>query len=280
MSYSHYPPSSHYPNYPPASYPRPYTTAPATPGIAGTPTGYPAYSQYPGYRLPQVPPPQPIPSKSVDIPSVNAELASKAIRRLIVHQLSAAGFSGASPLALERLEQETVAYLEQIYKDAQGYANLCNRLSPTADELLAVCEDHGMTAKDLRRVAHKSAKKKKRALSLGARTERTPSPELLGSDDEGIGPQIPPTLRYLPSHFPALPPKHTYLRTPITQPSKKAIPSLEKKLANASLVQESLKSLILATEDANGPVDADLIGHVVNWETATSARKRWRIYSR
>jgi len=67
------------------------------------------------------------------------------------------------------------------------------------------------------------------------------------------------------------------LLSQITQPSKKAIPSLEKKLANAALVQESLKSLIIATEDTAGPVDADLVGHTVNWETAASARKRWRV---
>jgi transcription initiation factor TFIID subunit 8 len=53
---------------------------------------------------------------------------------------------------------------------------------------------------------------------------------------------------------------------------------LEKKLANAALVQESLKSLIIATEDTKGPEDAELIGHVVNWENAASARKRWRLH--
>ena len=59
---------------------------------------------------------------------------------------------------------------------------------------------------------------------------------------------------------------------------KKSLPSLEKKLANAALVQESLKSLIIATEDTQGPEDAELVGHVVNWENAASARKRWRLH--
>jgi transcription initiation factor TFIID subunit 8 len=44
---------------------------------------------------------------------------------------------------------------------------------------------------------------------------RTPSPELLPSDDEGAPLVIPTTLRMLPSCFPNLPPKHTYLRTPV-----------------------------------------------------------------
>lgn len=44
---------------------------------------------------------------------------------------------------------------------------------------------------------------------------RTRSPELLQSDDEGSTPTIPTTLRQIPSNFPPLPPKHTYLKTPV-----------------------------------------------------------------
>lgn len=42
----------------------------------------------------------------------------------------------------------------------------------------------------------------------------SPAPELLSSEDEA-GPVITPTLRGLPNYFPELPPKHTYLRTPV-----------------------------------------------------------------
>lgn len=44
---------------------------------------------------------------------------------------------------------------------------------------------------------------------------RSPSPTRLPSDDEGTPDVIPPTLRTLPTYFPSLPPKHTYLRTPV-----------------------------------------------------------------
>ena len=44
---------------------------------------------------------------------------------------------------------------------------------------------------------------------------RPTSPELLLSDDEDAPPVVPITLRALPTYFPALPPKHTYLRTPV-----------------------------------------------------------------
>lgn len=42
-----------------------------------------------------------------------------------------------------------------------------------------------------------------------------PSPELLESDDEDVE-AVPRTLRALPAHLPPLPPKHTYLRTPVS----------------------------------------------------------------
>jgi transcription initiation factor TFIID subunit 8 len=52
---------------------------------------------------------------------------------------------------------------------------------------------------------------------------------------------------------------------------------LEKKLKNASLVQGSLKNLLLATEDMAGQEDGELLGHIVNYEVAIHPRKRWRV---
>lgn len=131
------------------------------------------------------------------------------------------------------------------------------------------------------------------------------------------------TLRNLPGNLPSLPPKHTYLQTPVrfltrfesffllnilpkpptksqaaksaqaaskTQSSSSSSSSksqnqiqMEKKLRTASLVQESLKNLLLATEDtATNQEDAELLGHIVNWESTLGvqsglARKRWRV---
>lgn len=105
---------------------------------------------------------------------------------------------------------------------------------------------------------------------------------------------IPSTLRGLPSYLPSLPPKHTYLQTPVcliiylfsllsyrvlqaSPPKKAALPSLEKKLKTAGLVQESLQNLLLATEDNSNQEDGELLGHIVNWEMGIHPRKRWRI---
>lgn len=60
-------------------------------------------------------------------------------------------------------------------------------------------------------------------------------------------------------------------------PKKQALPSLEKKLENAALVQQSLKNLLLATEVDTDTNDGELFGGVVNWEATRQPRKKWKI---
>lgn len=67
-----------------------------------------------------------------------------------------------------------------------------------------------------------------------------------------------------------------FLLIQASPPKKAALPSLEKKLKTASLVQESLKNLLLATEDSTDQDDGELLGAVVNWEATTHPRKRWK----
>jgi transcription initiation factor TFIID subunit 8 len=58
---------------------------------------------------------------------------------------------------------------------------------------------------------------------------------------------------------------------------KAALPSLEKKLGNAALVQESLKNLMLATEDNPDDEDGELLGAIVNGQAIGYQRKRWKL---
>ena len=122
-----------------------------------------------------------------------------------------------------------------------------------------------------------------------------PLPRMINVDDDEPGLVIPATLRSIPHYTPALPPKHTYLRTPVWSPcseyflftesifpqvapmKKAAVQSLEKKLQNAALVQESLKSLMLATEDNPDDEDAKLLGAIVNGQAIGYQRKRWKL---
>ncbi|KAI6034086.1 hypothetical protein BKA83DRAFT_670881 [Pisolithus microcarpus] len=190
------------------------------------------------------------------------EIASKQMQKLIVSQLQQSQFDAIEPQALARLELEVVAFVQRLYERAHDYANLACRASPVAMDVLAACDAQGVRVNDLHSIAVSS---KSTAPHIGTTFEppppRPPSPELLPSDDEGATPALSTTLRQIPA----------------SPPRKAALPSLERKLKTASLVQESLKNLLTATEDNLGQEDGELLGHIVNWEASTYPRKRWKI---
>ncbi|THV05503.1 hypothetical protein K435DRAFT_647185 [Dendrothele bispora CBS 962.96] len=259
--------------------PTTYTPATYTATSALTkPSYYPSFS-HPLDQNPVEPPRPPSPPQ----PAVTPQVASQTIQRLVSSEFRDAGFEGTQPSALYRLEQEVVSFVQQLYQRAHAYANLSNRSTPIATDLLLAAEEFGLSLNELRSVKTKIAKKRRsasiepvRAPDLVTPESRPASPDQLPSDDESVPQTVPSTLRALPAHFPSLPPKHTYLQTPASPPKKAAIPSLEKKLKTASLVQDSLKNLLLATEDSSNQGDAELLGHIVNWETSIHPRKRWK----
>ncbi|KAI0722973.1 hypothetical protein C8Q76DRAFT_380608 [Earliella scabrosa] len=271
----HYPPHTQTQGY--QSYqtvPYAYTTNYYA-GYAQRP-GAPGYTFDTGVALTH---PQGGPPAAPEIPGVSAQLASHALQRLISSEMRDAGFESAESGAIRRLELEVVAFVEQLYERAHEYANLANRAKPVVTDVLSAADDYNLEASEVYRLSKKSRKRKRggqASLTLQPPPPRSPSPELLSSDDEGVPPTIPMTLRPLPHYVPALPPKHTYLRTPISPQKKAALPSLEKKLENAALVQESLKNLLTATEDSTTE-DAELLGATVNWEATTHPRKRWKL---
>lgn len=128
--------------------------------------------------------------------------------------------------------------IEQLYERAHEYANLANRAKPVVSDVLSASDDYNLEAAEVYRFSRKSRKRKRgvscashvciqsgsccmqpsggqNAITLLPPPPRSPSPELLSSDDEGVPPTIPMTLRPLPHYAPPLPPKHTYLRTPV-----------------------------------------------------------------
>ncbi|KAI6004047.1 hypothetical protein EDD15DRAFT_2156324 [Pisolithus albus] len=268
-----------------------YVTAAGQP----TPIVYAAQFPIPGYPALYgvVKPPTPTNQfhGAPDIPAISSEIASTQMQKLIVSQLQQSQFDAIEPQALVRLELEVVAFVQRLYERAHDYANLACRASPVAMDVLAACDAQGVRVNDLHSIAVSSKstvqllreKLNPVAPHIGTTFEppppRPPSPELLPSDDEGATPALSATLRQIPSNFPPLPPKHTYLKTPVcaSPPRKAALPSLERKLKTASLVQESLKNLLTATEDNLGQEDGELLGHIVNWEASTYPRKRWKI---
>lgn len=253
-------------------------------------TYYPSHSHYTSQGGHNVYPaqqavshlPLPEPHTAPELSAVTDDVASRAMQRFMSSELRSAGFDSVEPSALRRLEHEVVTFVEQLYERAHEYANLANRAGPITQDLLLASADSGLQTKELRQLARKAGAKHQEAADfvLLPPPSRSPSPEMLPSDDEDAPPVIPNTLRSLSwseRNLPALPPKHTYLRTPVSPPKKAALPSLEKKLKNAGLVQESLKNLLLATEDSAGQEDGELLGAIVNWEATTHPRKRWRV---
>ncbi|KAL7282169.1 hypothetical protein PYCCODRAFT_1439056 [Trametes coccinea BRFM310] len=273
-------------HYPAHTQAQTFQSYPA-PGTYGyTPGYYPGYPPRPGAAYPYdaaaagaAQQPQVGPHSAPEIPGVSPQLASHAMQRLISSELRDAGFESAEAGAIRRLELEVAAFVQELYERAHEYANLAQRARPVASDLLAASDDYGLESSAMLHFTKKSRKKKDPSegpLLLLPPPSRSPSPELLSSDDEDTPPAVPMTLRPLPHYVPPLPPKHTYLRTPISPAKKAALPSLEKKLKNAALVQDSLKNLLLATED-NTQEDAEILGAPVNWEATTHPRKRWKL---
>lgn len=133
------------------------------------------------------------------------------------------------------------------------------------------------------------------AMKLVPPSFQTDSPQLLDMDDATSIPPVAAVLQNIHPHLPPLPPKHTYLRTPVCRfvsvlcvcvaegflqvptTKKQALPSLEKKLENAARVQTSLKNLLTLTEDGVDNNDGELFGGVVNWESTRQPRKKWKL---
>ncbi|TFK56101.1 hypothetical protein OE88DRAFT_1652707 [Heliocybe sulcata] len=286
QSYTHYP-SQAYSQYTPT----PYQSSQYSQGSQPA-SQYGSYSQYP---LPGVYPlassylsdtkPSVKPNDPPDLTSaITPKMACDVIRRLVTTQLKSAGFDAAEPEALQKLEEGVIDVITLMYERAHEFANLANRARPMAKDLLLAQAEVGMDTAELRQVARKTKKRKQQqeegyspVILESAPPEDNP-PKMLPSDDESSGVLVPTTLATLKyENLPKLPPKHTYLKTPPSPPKKAAPSSLEKKLKNAGLVQESLKNLLLATEDTTGQEDGELLGHIVNWEAHVYPRKRWRV---
>ncbi|KAF7331813.1 hypothetical protein MKEN_00061400 [Mycena kentingensis (nom. inval.)] len=285
-AYSPYTAAGQYPQQyvpQPAQYAPPPAAAYA-PQIPGYPQSYypaPATYHITPQARPSTPPQPDQPPPPPDLTSITPAVASQTIRRVLAAELRDAGFSGSEAQALDRLERDVVAFIQRLYERAHQYADLSNRSGAIATDMILACEEFKIDPEKLRPVRAKINRRKKKNTNptvptlLPARS-RSPSPTRLPSDDEMI-PNVPVTLRGLPHVIPKIPPKHTYLRTPASPPKRMAIPTLEKKLATASMVQSSLKNLMVATADAKGQEEGELLGHIVNSEMANHPRKRWKL---
>jgi transcription initiation factor TFIID subunit 8 len=130
--------------------------------------------------------------------------------------------------------------VKTLFERAHELANLANRSGPIATDLLLACKERNVDVDQLRMVSPGPRGKKRE--SSGARLlpimlttqliipldphqiqaatlvlpEPTPPlPRMINTDEDEPGLVIPATLRSIPHYTPTLPPKHTYLRTPV-----------------------------------------------------------------
>ncbi|KIK08552.1 hypothetical protein K443DRAFT_672567 [Laccaria amethystina LaAM-08-1] len=211
VTYSAY--SGHYPNQ--------YASTSTVPVSTTYFPTFPHLQQQPPQKPPDVcPPPE---------PSVTQAVASRAIQRLVFSELRFAGLDSAPQSVLQRLELEVIALVQRLFQRAHEYANLANRSGAIASDLALACEEFNLPITKLRKIRTRAKSKKSKKMKGAAKSSnltpslpilvpprsRSPSPKLLPSDDEGTTALIPATLRNLPPGFPSLPPKHTYLQTPV-----------------------------------------------------------------
>lgn len=166
----------------------PYGSTMAMSGLSGmtlpyTPTSYPSYygqtysSLYTRPTSPAEPPPPP------DYSSINPEVATKAIERLVLAGLKQAGFDGSELGALNRLEAEVVECVyplpccqtsrtlflisctdvEGLFERAHELANLANRSGPIATDMLLACKERNVDPEQLRRVDPSPRGKKRKS---------------------------------------------------------------------------------------------------------------------
>ena len=130
-----------------------------------------------------------------------------------------------------------------LFERVHELANLANRSGPIVTDLLLACKERNVDPEQLKKVAGGPRGEKRKSLGVFSlpsvqnainhiptdphhiRTatlllpEPTPPlPRMINAGDDEPGLVIPATLRSIPHYTPALPPKHTYLRTPVWLP--------------------------------------------------------------
>ena len=157
-------------------YPNQYQTP--NPTVATTAMAYFPYA--PQTTLKHLQPIELTPPDPIE-PSVTPDVASIAMQRLVSYELRNAGFERAPQPAVQRLEREVgtcmfgcfvfhavtdtsvlVQVVQQLFQRAHEYANLANRASAIASDVLLACEEFHIPPRELYQV-RKSAINRKRS---------------------------------------------------------------------------------------------------------------------
>ncbi|KAF9075597.1 hypothetical protein BDP27DRAFT_1315318 [Rhodocollybia butyracea] len=226
------------------------------------------------------------------------------------------------------LEMEVTNFVQSLYRLAHEYANLANRSGPVYTDLLLASEE--FDREWAYEVGPNNLAKWKPRAETRFPPSRSPSPELLESDEDvdmepvtttttvtvtpaPAMPSVPPvahpshlvlnpasipqtqtttvvkprpipasTLRNLPGNLPGLPPKHTYFQTPASiHSSQNRASQVSTATSSSSSTTKTQNQIQMEKKLRTASLDAELLGHIVNWEGTLMAgqagKKRWRV---
>jgi len=164
-------------------YPNQYQTANPTVATTAIP-----YFQYAPQTTPKHFQPAELSPPDPTEPSVTPDVASMAIQRLVLYELRNAGFGRAAQPAVQQLEREVgtcmfvcvvfhpvtdasvlVQVVQQLFQRAHEYANLANRASAIASDVLLACEEFHIPPKELYQVRKSAVNRKPCSLRLFSR---------------------------------------------------------------------------------------------------------------
>lgn len=119
-----------------------------------------------------------------ELSAVDPEIASKAMNRSISAELKHEGFDAAEPAVLSRLEAEVVhcgshifftrlavltaitLVIQDLHRKIHDYANLANRTTPLASDMLDICQECGLDTDGLQLTSELSKLRSRGTLEL------------------------------------------------------------------------------------------------------------------
>ncbi|KAK5114573.1 hypothetical protein LTR85_010150 [Meristemomyces frigidus] len=178
-----------------------------------------------------------------------ADVTREQLHRSVGAALVMAGFDSARPEALEMLKMHTEEYMLQFAQYVRSSMQGGRRVRPTAP-------DFSMALSLMPNASTASLLKPQLGLLVPESISypSIPEPELVDGPAADLSSLLQPlsTLRpqtYIPKHFPPLPPKHTWMETPVyTEREKDARKMRELMTQEGMLAEQALRKLATAAK--------------------------------
>ncbi|XP_031550204.1 transcription initiation factor TFIID subunit 8-like [Actinia tenebrosa] len=156
------------------------------------------------------------------------------------------GFSSASRLAIETLTEMLQSYLSELARSAKTHCELSTRVKPTLGDVRMALIDVGADLDSIPTYA-----KRRHRLNLGnpLKSRVTPNPKALEAG------QKQPRPSYIPSHLPAFPDPHSYVKTPTVRQTSEEYKAVRERYASQRKeIEQGLAKFLAKTADLKAAV--------------------------